>query len=65
MTILYPIVLETEESGAVSAYVPGLPDAIGMNPLTFIAIVGAPGWKVSSLDERDRLDPDRSRRMRA
>jgi predicted RNase H-like HicB family nuclease len=25
MTILYPIVLETEESGAVSAYVPGLP----------------------------------------
>jgi hypothetical protein len=25
MTILYPIVLETEASGAVSAYVPGLP----------------------------------------
>jgi predicted RNase H-like HicB family nuclease len=25
MTILYPIVLEIEESGAVSAYVPGLP----------------------------------------
>lgn len=25
MTILYPIVLETEENGAVSAYVPGLP----------------------------------------
>lgn len=25
MTVLYPIVLETEESGAVSAYVPGLP----------------------------------------
>lgn len=25
MTQLYPIVLETEESGAVSAYVPGLP----------------------------------------
>ena len=25
MTLLYPIVLETEESGAVSAYVPGLP----------------------------------------
>jgi hypothetical protein len=25
MTALYPIVLETEESGAVSAYVPGLP----------------------------------------
>src|SRR6476620_2736301 len=25
MTILYPIVLETEDSGAVSAYVPGLP----------------------------------------
>ncbi len=25
MTRLYPIVLETEESGAVSAYVPGLP----------------------------------------
>ena len=25
MTMLYPIVLETEESGAVSAYVPGLP----------------------------------------
>jgi hypothetical protein len=25
MTKLYPIVLETEESGAVSAYVPGLP----------------------------------------
>ena len=25
MTMLYPIVLETEESGAVRAYVPGLP----------------------------------------
>ena len=25
MTMLYPIVLETEKSGAVSAYVPGLP----------------------------------------
>ena len=25
MTLLYPIVLETEASGAVSAYVPGLP----------------------------------------
>jgi predicted RNase H-like HicB family nuclease len=25
MTMHYPIVLETEESGAVSAYVPGLP----------------------------------------
>jgi len=25
MTVLYPIVLETEEGGAVSAYVPGLP----------------------------------------
>ena len=25
MTILYPIVLETEDNGAVSAYVPGLP----------------------------------------
>jgi predicted RNase H-like HicB family nuclease len=25
MTMLYPIVLETEESGAISAYVPGLP----------------------------------------
>jgi predicted RNase H-like HicB family nuclease len=25
MTHLYPIVLETEDSGAVSAYVPGLP----------------------------------------
>jgi hypothetical protein len=25
MTLLYPIVLETEESGAVSAYVPGVP----------------------------------------
>src|SRR4249920_2709106 len=25
MTIFYPIVLETENSGAVSAYVPGLP----------------------------------------
>ncbi|HKE83211.1 MAG TPA: type II toxin-antitoxin system HicB family antitoxin [Vicinamibacterales bacterium] len=25
MTMLYPIVLETEEGGAVSAYVPGLP----------------------------------------
>ncbi len=25
MTMLYPIVLETEESGSVSAYVPGLP----------------------------------------
>ena len=25
MTLLYPIVFETEESGAVSAYVPGLP----------------------------------------
>jgi hypothetical protein len=25
MTLLYPIVLETESSGAVSAYVPGLP----------------------------------------
>jgi predicted RNase H-like HicB family nuclease len=25
MTVLYPVVLETEESGAVSAYVPGLP----------------------------------------
>ena len=25
MTMLYPIVFETEESGAVSAYVPGLP----------------------------------------
>jgi len=25
MTTLYPIVLETEDSGAVSAYVPGLP----------------------------------------
>ncbi len=25
MTMLYPIVLEIEESGAVSAYVPGLP----------------------------------------
>ena len=25
MTMFYPIVLETEESGAVSAYVPGLP----------------------------------------
>jgi predicted RNase H-like HicB family nuclease len=25
MTLLYPIVLETEDSGAVSAYVPGLP----------------------------------------
>jgi hypothetical protein len=25
MTTLYPIVFETEESGAVSAYVPGLP----------------------------------------
>jgi hypothetical protein len=25
MTTLYPIVLETEENGAVSAYVPGLP----------------------------------------
>jgi predicted RNase H-like HicB family nuclease len=25
MTMLYPIVLETEASGAVSAYVPGLP----------------------------------------
>lgn len=25
MTMLYPVVLETEDSGAVSAYVPGLP----------------------------------------
>ncbi len=25
MTVLYPIVLETEDDGAVSAYVPGLP----------------------------------------
>ena len=25
MTIYYPIVIETETSGAVSAYVPGLP----------------------------------------
>lgn len=25
MTLLYPIVLETEDGGAVSAYVPGLP----------------------------------------
>jgi predicted RNase H-like HicB family nuclease len=25
MTVLYPVVLETEASGAVSAYVPGLP----------------------------------------
>jgi hypothetical protein len=25
MTMLYPIVLEAEESGVVSAYVPGLP----------------------------------------
>jgi hypothetical protein len=25
MTVLYPIVLETEASGAISAYVPGLP----------------------------------------
>jgi predicted RNase H-like HicB family nuclease len=25
MTVLFPIVLETEASGAVSAYVPGLP----------------------------------------
>jgi predicted RNase H-like HicB family nuclease len=25
MTVLYPVVLETEPSGAVSAYVPGLP----------------------------------------
>jgi hypothetical protein len=25
MTMLYPIVLESEENGAVSAYVPGLP----------------------------------------
>ncbi len=25
MTLFYPIVLETEDSGAVSAYVPGLP----------------------------------------
>lgn len=25
MTMLYPIVLETEDDGAVSAYVPGLP----------------------------------------
>ena len=25
MTMLYPIVLETEQDGAVSAYVPGLP----------------------------------------
>jgi hypothetical protein len=25
MTVLYPIVLETEDSGTVSAYVPGLP----------------------------------------
>src|SRR5262245_33015304 len=25
MTVLYPIVLETEATGAVSAYVPGLP----------------------------------------
>jgi hypothetical protein len=25
MTMLYPIVFETEESGAVGAYVPGLP----------------------------------------
>jgi hypothetical protein len=25
MTMLYPIVLETEENGAISAYVPGLP----------------------------------------
>jgi hypothetical protein len=25
MTVLYPIVLETEDGGAVSAYVPGLP----------------------------------------
>jgi len=25
MTMLYPIVLETEQNGAVSAYVPGLP----------------------------------------
>jgi hypothetical protein len=25
MTLLYPIVLETEDSGAVSGYVPGLP----------------------------------------
>ena len=25
MTMLYPLVLETEDSGAVSAYVPGLP----------------------------------------
>ena len=25
MTMLYPIVLETEDTGAVSAYVPGLP----------------------------------------
>jgi predicted RNase H-like HicB family nuclease len=25
MTVLYPIVLETEENGVVSAYVPGLP----------------------------------------
>ena len=25
MTLLYPIVLETEDNGAISAYVPGLP----------------------------------------
>jgi hypothetical protein len=25
MTVLYPIVLESEANGAVSAYVPGLP----------------------------------------
>ena len=25
MTMLYPVVLETEDSGAVSAYVPGVP----------------------------------------
>jgi hypothetical protein len=25
MTMLYPVVLETEDNGAVSAYVPGLP----------------------------------------
>ena len=32
MTILYPIVLETEASGAVSAYVPGLPVYVAAEP---------------------------------
>lgn len=31
MTVLYPIVLETEDSGAVSAYVPGLPVYVAAN----------------------------------